>query len=122
MQFLESPSTEVYRTMYANKKPIEEWTQVKICIHTSYPDYLKLAISPIEVTKTKLNLKLNISFDSKINIKILDESDNPLYLRQYKPERNECITIDIRGWGKRTYNMVFKDLLGRVIASGQFSI
>lgn len=122
MQFINSPNTEVYEAMYLNNKPKREWQQIEIEIQDSSPDFVNPAANPIIVTKNDFHLKLILSCKNKINIKILDESNNPLYLRQFKPDRMNDILIDITTWTKRTYHIVFVNLLGEVVASGKFSL
>lgn len=122
MYFIDNLSTRIVQSLDLYKiKRDEEWNKLKINMPYSLPGSEQMKYT-IEVFRNMFFLKLNIFSSFRMNIKILDNEGNPLYLRQYIPFKNQDIIIDTTGWARKTYSIIFTNIWGTVIASGQFKI
>ncbi|MFV0537457.1 MAG: hypothetical protein ACK5M3_08795 [Dysgonomonas sp.] len=80
-------------------------------------------VKPISLYQSSSYLKVNITLDEKVNIKVLNATtDLPVYMRQYAPDSSGEMVINTLRWSGGYYNIIFTNASGEVIAKGTIYI
>lgn len=99
----------------------DDWIQKELVILGG--DNQKKIVQSLKLYQNIYYLKLHIEFPEKVNIKIIKaESKLPVYLRQYIPNGDNKMIIDIAGWYGGYYDIVFTNSLRDIIATGKIYI
>ncbi len=78
---------------------------------------------PVQIYRSNFGLKVNLFIYGKINIKIVDNTGMPVYLRQFTPDGvNTKVEINTSGWNSGSYTITLSDAAGTNIAVGEFDI
>lgn len=78
---------------------------------------------PISLFQSSSSLKVNITLDEKVNIKVLNSTtDLPVYMRQYVPDSSGEMLIDTLRWSSGYYDIIFTNASGEAIAKGTIYI
>ncbi len=78
---------------------------------------------PITLFQSSSSLKVNITLDEKVNIKVLNSATSlPVYMRQYVPDSSGEMLIDTQRWSSGYYDIIFTNASGEAIAKGTIYI
>lgn len=78
-------------------------------------------VDPIKIYKNSSYLKLDIVFDTKLNIQIVKQNGATVYSTKYVPG-DPIMLINIAGWNYGNYKIILKDTSGLIISTGDFKI
>ncbi len=132
-------SVDTYYTLRMDKIYGNEITEVELMIlsggNPDKPTFARSAAStmslrtitpvvkPISLYQSSSYLKVNITLDEKVNIKVLNATtDLPVYMRQYIPDTSGEMLITTTRWSGGYYNIIFTNASGEVIAKGTIYI
>lgn len=103
----------------------DDWDEIELWILTGgNPDKPRILQSlplsePISLYQNDQNLKVNITWDEKVSIKVVNlETSMPVYMRQYTPGGSNEMMIETSGWTSGYYEVVFTNSAGETIAKG----
>ncbi len=128
-------SVDTYYTLRMDQIYGDEITEVEIMIlsggNPTKPTYGRNTMSamslmsveseekPIALFQSSSYLKVNITLDEKVNIKVLNSTTGlPVYMRQYVPDTSGEMLIDTSRWSGGYYNVIFTNASGESIAKG----
>mgnify|MGYP007112219108 CR=1 FL=1 len=135
-------SVETYYTLRMDKIYGDEITEVEIMILTGgNPDKPRVlsksasvmstmslraiapVVQPIALYQSSSYLKVNITLDEKVNIKVQNSTTSlPVYMRQYVPDTSGEMLIDTQRWSSGYYDIIFTNASGEAIAKGTIYI
>jgi hypothetical protein len=133
-------SVETYYTLRMDKIYEDEvWHEVELMIlsggNPDKPTLTRSAVNtislrtiapvvqPISLYQNESYLKVGITLDERINIKVLDaKTDLPAYMRQYVPGGSNEVMINTSRWSGGYYNIIFTNSSGEVVAKSTIYI
>lgn len=100
----------------------DDWIQIELVILAGENEDEHIAQS-LKLFQNIYYLKVYIVLPEKVNVKIMKAGNKlPVYLRQYIPNRENKLIIDITGWYDGYYDIIFTNSLRDIIAIGKIYI